>query len=624
MKPGLRQRMSWLHTWCGLIGAWLLCLIFLAGSLSVFRAPISRWMDAEPPLPLTQAQLPQDAVLTSAARYLASQDAHARFWRIELPGETSRAMRLVWRSASGATHEAAMDPRDGTLLPQPWGRKTEGGRHFMTLHYTLLAGNTGFWLVGALTIAMLVALLSGIIVHKRIFKDFFTFRPGPGQRAWLDGHNASAVLTLPFQLMIAYTGLAIFYTSYMPAPLRAVYGEQGLAQWQADLAREADSGQAGRLPARPALQAGPPVREQLGPLVLTAQAALSSPARMIMVERPGQARERISIYAQPDPEQMRRQLTSPAGRMVFDGASGAPVLLAAGQPAPDAAHEVMERLHVATYGGWTIKWLYFLCGMAGAIMMASGAILFALKRRNKPEYEFGAATQAFYRLTDALNVAAIAGACLACIAYFYANRLIPADLPGRDIWEIRAFMLVWLLSLAHACLRAPERAWTEQFACTALLCLLLPVLNAGVTGQHVIGYAQRHEWQAALVEVTALMFGGLFAGLAWRLRRIPHKTRKAPRPVALPRGYRWQVLGRALCAVLGGYALSSLAATLLARTLPLSTATSPAMGVVIGSLLSFLMYALAALWVFAARRAWLWLVLTTAAAAALAWMLQRS
>ena len=55
-----------------------------------------------------------------------------------------------------------------------------------------------------------------MITHKRIFKDFFTFRPRKGQRSWLDGHNAVGVLVLPFHLMITYTGLITLMAMYMP------------------------------------------------------------------------------------------------------------------------------------------------------------------------------------------------------------------------------------------------------------------------------------------------------------------------------------------------------------------------------------------------------------------------
>ncbi|AZY51568.1 PepSY domain-containing protein [Bordetella avium] len=621
MKAGLRQRMSWLHTCCGLLCAWLLCLIFLAGSLSVFREPISHWMASEPVLPEACASLPQEAVLAAASRYLAGQQADARFWRIELPAAPSQAMKLFWRGAGGVTHEAALDPRDGALLPQPWGRKSEGGRHFMTLHYTLHAGNIGFWLVGLLTIGLLAALFSGVIVHKRIFKDCFTFRPGRGQRAWLDGHNASAVLTLPFQLMIAYTGLAIFYISYMPGPLHAVYGEQGMAGWQADLAREPPHTNTAPLPPPPQLDERMPARQQLGLLTQAAQAALDRPARMIMVERPGQPGERITVYTRPDEEKAIRQLSSPAARAVFDGASGAFTALHAsvGKQTSEAAHHIMERLHVAAYGGWTIKGLYFICGLAGALMMATGAVLFTIKRRNKSAGEFGAATAAFYRMAESLNVAAIAGACLACIAYFHANRLIQADLPGRDIWEIRAFFLVWLLSLLHACLRPTRRAWLEQLCAACLLCLALPVVNALTTGQHLLAYARAGDGQAAGVESAILGFGGLFAIAALRVREGVWAAPKPGRPASAPPGYRRRVLGRLLCAVAGGYALATASATLLAQILALSGLARPAIGLSLATLLSFLIYAAAILWVFAAPRAWRDLLAATAALAALAW-----
>ena len=81
---------------------------------------------------------------------------------------------------------------------------------------------------------MLVALVSGVITHKRIFVDFFTFRPRKGLRSWLDAHNALAVLALPFHLVITFSGLLLLMSTLIPWGAQALF--QGDSQrFRADL-----------------------------------------------------------------------------------------------------------------------------------------------------------------------------------------------------------------------------------------------------------------------------------------------------------------------------------------------------------------------------------------------------
>lgn len=610
MKAGLRQSMAWLHTWCGLVCAWLLCLIFLAGTLSVFRAPISHWMSAEPALPGDVRDIGGPAVLAAAGQWLDGEGAAARFWRIELPSADNRAMRVFWRDAAGVTREAALDPRNGAMLPQPWGRKTEGGRHFMVLHYTLYGGNFGFWLVGWLSVGMLVALLSGVIVHKRIFKDFFTFRRGKGQRSWLDAHNACGVLTLPFLFMICYTGLAFFYTSYMPWPLQAVYGADDGAyrRYQAELKPAP--------PAPASAGTGQDAGLALRALVSRARMLTGQEADRIAIERPGAAGGIVRVSGRRETGAAPRLLTH-ASLVVFDARSGA-VLQAVPAFEPGLAahqvHEAIETLHKADFGGWSMKWLYFVSGLAGTAMVATGTLLFAIKRRKKSEHEFGAATARVYLWVEAMNVAALAGIALASIVYLYANRLIPAALAGRESWEIRAFFLAWAASLAHAAWRGPRRAWIGQLALAALLCLGLPLLNRATTGQHLWAYAERGLMQQALLELTVLGLGLVLGYAAWAVRRGGGHAAPAPanarRPAAGPNppsaAHRWQVGSRVLAASVGGYGVSARALSWLALALP-TAGVPPAVAVLAATLASFVLYPLIVLGVFSARsagRAW--------------------
>lgn len=534
-----RQSMSWLHTWCGLVCGWLLCAIFLTGTLSVFREPITRWMEARPVLAGADAGTEGVGApaMAQAVRHLAAQAPDARFWRIELPQRPGDALLLAWRN--GRTNQmAALHPVTGAVLPAPWGRATEGGRHFMSFHYMLQWNALGFWVVGWVSMCMLVALVSGVVVHRRIFQDFFTFRTGKGQRSWMDAHNATSVLTLPFLFMIVYTGLAIFYTSYMPWPLQAAYGcgDQAYARFQAEL--HAGGGEELRRP-----RTGRPAElHDLAPLLLQARTLIGQPPRMAVVEAPGDANATVRVLGPREGEPsegQRRALLNPVASVAFDGVTG--TVLQVRRHGADAAfaseqvHAVMESLHFARFGGWPMKWLYFASGLLGTVMVATGTVLFRVKRRRASGNEFGRATAGIYRAIEALNVAAVAGIGIACIGYLYANRLLPTDLPSRALWEIRAFLWIWLATLLHAALRPPRRAWVEQLGVAALLCVALPALNAWTTGQHLGRYAMAADWQRAGVEFTALAFG---AALAWAAYRTGRGWRKAR-----PGGAKRQVPG---------------------------------------------------------------------------------
>lgn len=178
MKGGFRASMTWLHTGVGVVFGCVLFVVLLTGALSVFDRAISDWMRTPP----------------------------SAFWL----GLTSPdAAEAVTRSS----------------------RNTHGGWHFIRLHFTLHADMVGVWIVGLVTLAMLTAIVTGLIAHVRILRDFFTFRPGRGARSWLDAHTALGVAALPFLVMIGYTGLVLFYSTYMPAGFMARYGgDRGFRQ----------------------------------------------------------------------------------------------------------------------------------------------------------------------------------------------------------------------------------------------------------------------------------------------------------------------------------------------------------------------------------------------------------
>ncbi|VFR31829.1 FIG024006: iron uptake protein [plant metagenome] len=87
--------------------------------------------------------------------------------------------------------------------------------------------------------------------------------------------------------------------------------------------------------------------------------------------------------------------------------------------------------------------------------------------------------------------------------------------------------------------------------------------------------------------------------------------------------YRLLVLSRIVVAALGGYALASAMAVLLALVWPLPRAEA----VMVSTLLSFVWYAVAVIWVFSVRsvlRAWIGILGVTAVLSLLCWLLSGS
>lgn len=482
------QSMSWLHTWAGLIFGWLLYAIFVTGTLAVFDKEIDHWMHPEIPT----AEVSQAQALQRALDYLQVHEPKAGNWGISLPTERSPGLRV---STGDRRHGGGvqLDPQTGEVLDV---RESVGGNFFFRFHFTLnLPRNWGIWVVGALAMVMLAGLVTGIVIHKKIFKEFFTFRPDKGQRSWLDFHNASAVLLLPFHLMITYTGLVIFMLIYIPAAVDTLFEGDTRAYFQAQgNARVEQPRQALKQPAQ---------LVELAPLLAQAEARLGEIGGL-NVRNPNTAGARVEIR----PVLGNRIALTKGQAMVFDGVSGellgdVPEL----RPAP-LTQRVMTGLHFAQFGGYFMRWLYFACGLVSCLMIASGLVLFCVKRGRKyASDKADASARRWYRVAQVFNVAFVAGLLVACIGLLWASRGLPADLAHRESWEVRAFFGLWSLSLLHAWVRPARRAWVEQLGLAAVLCSGLGLLGA---------FTEIADRIRIVLELCSLGLGVLLALAAWR------------------------------------------------------------------------------------------------------------
>ena len=91
--PGIRQSMSSLHTWAGLLLGWVLYAMFLTGTVSYFKDELSQWMRPELP---RLSQIPdQAAVAQRVADELGNIAAGTSQWSIRLPDERNNSAYVV-------------------------------------------------------------------------------------------------------------------------------------------------------------------------------------------------------------------------------------------------------------------------------------------------------------------------------------------------------------------------------------------------------------------------------------------------------------------------------------------------------------------------------------------------
>lgn len=175
----------------------------------------------------------------------------------------------------------------------------------------------------------------------------------------------------------------------------------------------------------------------------------------------------------------------------------------------------MYGLHLGRFAGPILRWIYFLCGLSGCAMVATGLVLWTVKRRkdlpdpDKPHFGF--------RLVERLNIGTIAGVPAGMAAMLWANRLLPVEMPNRSPWEVHAFFIAWACMLLYACLRPTRRAWLECLGLAAFLVVALPLVSAIMTpDRNLIGSLMVGDWAMAAFDLTLLALGAALAFCAFK------------------------------------------------------------------------------------------------------------
>jgi uncharacterized iron-regulated membrane protein len=521
MKKTFRQSMAWLHTWAGLTLGWLLFFIFLTGTIGYVSEEVDRWM--RPEAPLVSALPKATRIAQHSEDYLRATAANAVQWIVQFPGDRYRNELIVGQRGPSPNGRGlgelvwqTLDADTGAPISYE-SRETGGGYTLYWMHFTLhyVSRDTGTLIVGLCAMFMLVAIFSGIVTHRRIFTDLFFFRPGKGQRTWLDAHNVFGATALPFHLMIIWSGLIIFLFTYMPLGMRVLYTEPGA---RARFAREAFTIAAP--PLDPAIAVfGSGARASTLPLstFIAQTEKLWGEGGVASIEVSGVGRDNALVTVRG------RRYASVVARdtplLRFKGATGdlLPETPGPAFTAPGKFHSLMLALHEANFARPWLRALFLAAGLSGTALIATGLFVWSSKR--KARLAEGAALPAHLAVIDAMNAGTILGLPIGVAAYFWANRLLPVGMDARGDWEMNSLFIVWGLMFLYAFLRPGARRWVEMPLIAAAAFAALPLLNALTTARHLGATIPAGDWVLAGFDLSTIVVGAGFATAAWIVAR---------------------------------------------------------------------------------------------------------
>lgn len=452
-----------LHTWCGVVSALFLIVCFLAGALTLFLDDLNRWAAPPPPSVMPAPDARQQAQLLD---YMAAHPEITTTFTLHLRTTADAPAPLSWE-------------RDGE---QFWATRDANGqwRRFSAplpalgevlddLHRTAgIPGAVGGYTMGVVAVLYALALISGtVLLLPRLKRQLFALRPEGGRRrAWLDLHNLLGLTALPFHLVIAITTAVFVFYAPLEQAMRALSPAA-----DTDVAEAAGQG------------------ELLPPATLLARAQAFAPAlqaeRMVFDALDDRAEALVVVLGG----------TATGGRRLYVALNpygGALRYRNSGGSFYHAASDAFAALHFGNYGGYPLRWLYFVLALAGAVLFYTGNLLWLGKRARGERRDV--------RLLAALTVGTSCGAICGMATMLLTARFQPLLPLAAETLAHASYYLPFLAANAYALRRGAG-------ATAALLCVSIALLCAipATTGLAAVGWLPFVPRLLLPVDATALL-----------------------------------------------------------------------------------------------------------------------
>lgn len=236
------------HGWSGVFLGVLLYAVLVTGMVAVFAEEIGHWssgiVKTDNPLAagLVDNTTPVNDIVTRLSETVDDEYKHEVGLGMTTAGYLNIFFHRHQTNEEGQIEEVGtqfeVDVATGEVIERRQGTGLELfltdedralSRFLVSVHTELhLPRPWGLILTGILGLAMMVAAVSGFIIHRHFFRDIFTLRKSDNPVLTVkDAHTVAGSWGLPFAFVLAFTGSFFSFAGSVGLPVMAMVGFGG-------------------------------------------------------------------------------------------------------------------------------------------------------------------------------------------------------------------------------------------------------------------------------------------------------------------------------------------------------------------------------------------------------------
>ncbi|MEM9858421.1 MAG: PepSY-associated TM helix domain-containing protein [Bacteroidota bacterium] len=462
------------HTVAGIVISFALFVIFYAGAYSFFRHEVEQWENTDMRQPVPES-FNYDLALKKVDSVYGGLNYHQNT-TIRVPNSESPLMYVygaIDKTDSTTERMAAyINPTDLSVQDVRDPLTTVNNTIYF-LHYFRQIPVIGLYVSGFVALFFLFAIITGLLIHwQNLLTKFYAFiKEGQWKTIWTNAHTVLGVIGLPFQLIYAVTGafFGLLIIILLPAAAILYEGDQeklvnkvnpAAALKVDENAKDYEHHQLTALATQinreyPGFEIGSVRMQNYGKedalafWNITDHKGILSDGSLAMRLKDGKVLEEYSLI--------------PNER--------------------DYSYSVINfitKLHFASFGGYTMRVIYFVLAMITCFMIISGVLIWRTARdHSKYTYK----QRLFHHRVTKIYLAICLSMFPAFAIIFLANKLVPLDLDGRVDLVNQIFFLSWLaLTILGSFWNNYGKQNRNYLLIGGLLALVVPLANGVITG----------------------------------------------------------------------------------------------------------------------------------------------